>query len=84
MPMGNMASAIITLTKLRGNLSSLFMMSIIIEGGCGYFYGGEWGGERSKSAVHDSMFGYRCLFGFVALIQLLMHQDLAKESWDRS
>jgi len=40
MPMGNMASAIITLTKLSGNLSSVFMMNIIIEGGWGYFYGG--------------------------------------------
>ena len=33
MPMDSIASAIITLTKLIGNLSRVFMMNIIIEGG---------------------------------------------------
>jgi hypothetical protein len=38
--MDSIATAIITLIKLSGSLSSLFMVNIIIEGGCGYFYGG--------------------------------------------
>ena len=33
MPMDSIANAIITLTKLSGNLSSVFMVNIIIEGG---------------------------------------------------
>jgi hypothetical protein len=40
-PMDSIAIAIITLIKLRGSFIRVFMVNIIIEGGWGYFYGGE-------------------------------------------